>query len=110
MKKLISGYDNYYIDELGNVYKNNIKLKPSDNGVGYLNIKLKKDGYRKHYYVHRLVWETFNGVVPQGYEINHKDHNKYNNELSNLEIVTHSENLHKSFLQYGYYGSMNRPK
>lgn len=36
--------------------------------------------------------ETFNNPIPNGFEINHKDHNKNNNCLDNLEIITHSEN------------------
>lgn len=110
MKKPILGYDPvYYADEDGNIYRENRMLSPYDNGLGYKQIKLRLNGKRYNRYVHRLVWEAFNGPIPENFEINHIDHDKSNNKLSNLELVTHSENMHKSFLQYGYYGSMNRP-
>lgn len=111
MKKLIPNYDPvYYADISGNIYRENKKLSPVNNGTGYFQIKLRSSGKRLNKYIHRLIWETFVGEIPNGFEINHIDHDKSNNALSNLELVTHSENLKKSFIQYGYYGSMNRPK
>lgn len=46
---------------------------------------------RRLYY---FVWELFNGPVPKGYVIHHKDHNKLNDALNNLELLTEFE--HKS--------------
>lgn len=43
--------------------------------------------------VHRLVYEAFNGLIPPGHEINHKDGNKQNNCLGNLEALTHSQHM-----------------
>lgn len=42
---------------------------------------------------HRLVAEAFIGEIKDGYEVNHIDGNKLNNNLSNLEIVSHLENM-----------------
>lgn len=42
--------------------------------------------------VHRLVWEAFMGKIPDIMEINHKDGNKQNNRLDNLEVVYVREN------------------
>jgi hypothetical protein len=42
--------------------------------------------------IHRLLWETFVEPIPEGMVINHKDGDKYNNDLSNLEVVTPSDN------------------
>ena len=50
------------------------------------------------------MWQTFVGEIPAGYEVNHKDHNKTNNSLSNLELVTHSVNLKKAVEKYGRFG------
>lgn len=47
--------------------------------------------------VHRLVAKTFIGDIPLGMEVNHIDGDKTNNDLSNLEIVTKSENLKHAF-------------
>ena len=56
MKKLIQGFDPvYYVDEGGNVYRNDKKLSPVDNGLGYKAIKLRLNGVRYSRYIHRLV-------------------------------------------------------
>ena len=47
------------------------------------------------------------GKVPKGYEINHVDHDKSNNSLTNLELVTHSENLKKAVEKHGHFGFLN---
>lgn len=54
-----------------------------------------KDGYFG--YLHRAVWEFYNGKIPKGYHIHHKDENKKNNQIENLECLTkHDHNsLHK---------------
>lgn len=44
-------------------------------------------------YIHRLVAEAVYGPCPEGYEVNHKDGNKLNNHPSNLEYITHAENI-----------------
>ena len=36
---------------------------------------------------HRVVWETHNGPVPNGYDIHHKDEDKLNNNINNLQLV-----------------------
>lgn len=77
-------------------------------GITKLNFDITEKRYNR--YVHRIIWETFNGPIPKGQEINHIDHVKSNNKLSNLELVTHSEDVKKAFLKYGYFGLMNRPK
>lgn len=43
--------------------------------------------------VHRLVYETFVGEIPQGYEIDHIEGNKEDNRLEMLRCVTHEENM-----------------
>lgn len=68
-------------------------LKPSKNEKGYLRVRLCYNGKTKMFRIHRLVFETFIGPIPKGYEINHLDENKENNALSNLSLVTHTENM-----------------
>ena len=41
---------------------------------------------------HRIIWEMHNGQIPEGYEIDHIDHNTLNNDITNLRMVTHHEN------------------
>lgn len=50
----------------------------------------------KSYYVHRLVWMFVHGWIPKELEINHKDGNKQNNKISNLELLTNKENVNYS--------------
>lgn len=50
----------------------------------------------KHFSVHRIVWEAFNGEIPKGYQIDHLDANPSNNALDNLALVTGSENCKKA--------------
>ncbi len=56
---------------------------------GYYRAKLCKNGKEKSYLVHRLVAETF---IPEHFTVNHKDGNKSNNTVDNLEWVTQKEN------------------
>lgn len=42
--------------------------------------------------IHRLVFETLVGPIPKGMCINHKDLNRHNNQIDNLELVTYQEN------------------
>ncbi len=49
--------------------------------------------HRKLRRAHRVIWEAVHGQIPDGLEINHIDGDKHNNSLSNLELVTRSENL-----------------
>lgn len=65
----------------------------TDNGTGYLQVGLSKNGQRKRFYIHRLVWTTFKGKIPEGYEIHHLDNDKSNNDVSNLALVTRAENM-----------------
>ena len=37
--------------------------------------------------MHILVYETFIGDIPKGYDVHHKDHNKHNNYVGNLELI-----------------------
>lgn len=60
---------------------------------GYLDVGLCKNGKIKHYYVHRLVWEAFNGAIPSGMDCNHINEIKTDNRLSNLNLMSRKENI-----------------
>lgn len=68
------------------------KLKPFNNGNNYLTVHLKKDGKRYVKYIHRLVAETFIGNI-KNKDVNHKDFNRKNNNINNLEICSRKENI-----------------
>jgi hypothetical protein len=60
----------------------------------YPVISFHYDGAVQHVYAHRVVWEYHNKMlIPEGMQTNHKDGNKHNNHPSNLEVITHQENL-----------------
>lgn len=92
--RTISGYPDYRISDEGQVYsmKRNRLLTITDHGDGYKTVALCKGGKVKHPLLHRLVFETFIGAIPSGCEVNHKDEDKGNNRLDNLEVITHWQN------------------
>ena len=67
-------------------------LKTNKVAFDYLQVSLYKEGKRKCRYVHNLVMEAFVGEKKKGYEVNHKDEDKNNNTLENLEYLTAKEN------------------
>lgn len=67
-------------------------LKPGKTKFGYERVCLCKDRKRKWFSMHRLVYEAFNGKIPEGMVIDHVDGCKTNNNLSNLRCVTPKEN------------------
>lgn len=63
---------------------------------GYKTVRLSRDANRRQFYVHVLVALAFvDGYFP-GAEVNHKDFDRSNNDFSNLEWVTHLENIEYS--------------
>ncbi len=73
-----------------------------DNGSGYLQIGLTKNKKRHKHYVHILVWESFNGKVPKGKEVDHIKEDRSNCELGNLRLLTRKQNMAKMIKkQYG---------
>lgn len=93
--KQIKGYEGLYeVSNTGKVrsmnYSHTGKVKELSprNNRGYLMVDLHKEGKRKQFRVHRLVVEAFIGEIPKGLIVNHKDENKHNNNVENLEICT----------------------
>ena len=95
MTKQILGYENYLIDEDGNVYNTitDRQLKGSIGENGYKYYRLSKDGQKKMLYAHRLVAETFLPNPDNLPVVNHIDGNKINNNIKNLEWVSQSDNV-----------------
>jgi hypothetical protein len=87
----------YFISDDGKVYsnyKNDMKeLKPFKNHKGYLLV----DIHQKTFSVHRLVAECFLENWNEKLQVNHKDLDKKNNNVDNLEMVTNKENQHHYF-------------
>jgi len=66
-----------------------IKFYPDKKGYWLGQLK----GTKKPIRLHTYVWEYYNGEVPQGYHVHHKDHNPDNNEIDNLVLITEAEHL-----------------
>lgn len=94
--KDIKGYEGLYqVSNLGRVRNKKTKkiLKTWLNQYGYIRVSLHKNGKQKWHLVHRLVYEAFIGEIPNGMQVNHKDENKENNVLSNIDtLMTCKEN------------------
>ena len=94
--KDIPGYEGRYkISNYGKVWSNFKKdfMSISVDKDGYSRVALFKDGKQKQLQVHRLVALTFIPNPENKPEVNHKDRNKSNNNVENLEWVTQSENV-----------------
>ena len=90
-----------WVSHEGLFVSNKGRVKKCDNR--FLRNHVHKSGYvivsfnGKNKYLHRIVYNAFCGDIPFGYEIDHKDCNKLNNALYNLELVTHSQNMHRAY-------------
>lgn len=103
--KDVLGYEGLYqVSNKGNVYSvgrrdalgrecGGFTLSPKLRKDGYLLVSLSKNGIKKNKYIHRMVAEAFILNPKSFLEVNHKDENKKNNELSNLEWCTPSYNV-----------------
>lgn len=72
-------------------------LRPRADKIGYVKVALHKNGVGDSILIHRLVVSAFIGPCPIGREVNHRDGDKTNNHLNNLEYVTRRENIQHSF-------------
>ncbi len=90
--------DRRTLDTLGRRQKHRGRmLSLTASRQGYLQVLLYQDGIRRSMLVHRLVATAWLGECPDGMEVNHKNCNKADNRIGNLEYVTPSENVVHSF-------------
>ena len=91
------GYEGkYQISNYGRVWSISRQkfLKPLDNSIGYNFVRLcAKNGKIKTEYIHRLVALAFIPNPEHKPQVNHKDENKKNNCVDNLEWMTAEENI-----------------
>lgn len=134
--KDIKDYEGLYqVSNLGRVRslnynhtENKIKLLKQGNRVGYKLVALSKNKQRKTYSVHRLVAMAFiyNPDMNKYNEVNHKDEDKTNNCVWNLEwcdrkynmdygtfrertikyLINHNNEISKTVYQYDLYGNL----
>lgn len=105
--KDIQNYEGYYIvsntgrikslDRIEKIngwqrIKRGKELIPYNCGAGYLVVCLAKNGYKRKFYIHRIVAETFIPNINNKKEVDHIDTIVTNNRIDNLRWVTRSEN------------------
>lgn len=110
-KEKIKGYEEYMVDTDGVVYSKKGKpLKYSINHNGYCIVNLLSDGKRKGFAIHTLVANQFiTKSSSDKCQVNHKDGNKQNNSISNLEWTTPKENSYHSVNCLGNLRGSNNP-
>lgn len=95
MRKKIEDYDNYFIYDNGDVLNTSTNkiLQGSIGESGYKYYRLSKNNTKQMFYAHRLVAQYFLDNPNNLPIVNHKDGNKLNNNVDNLEWVTEKENI-----------------
>ena len=108
-------WKNYQVSNFGQILSLNYHrsgraklMNPWKDKDGYLKIGLRKDGKQKHFYVHRLVVETFIPNPNNLPEVNHKDEDKTNNFVGTPENDYKDGNLEWCTREYNTnYGTRN---
>lgn len=90
--KPIPGFPGYSVTSAGAVYGPQGKLSPRKDPDGYDRVDIRVKGKRFTRFVHTLVEKTFGG---NGKEVDHKNGNRTDNRASNLETVSHQENMNR---------------
>ena len=94
--KDVVGYEGLYtVSEDGRIYSHisNKFLKPNVTKCGYATVQLFKNKTGKRLLIHRLVAQAFIPNPENKEQVNHKDENKLNNQISNLEWNSRKENM-----------------
>ena len=104
--RVIEGYEQYLISNLGDVKSTRFSkekiLKKCLSSNGYYSVNLYNDYGPKNFLIHHLVAIAFLNHKPNGFKfvIDHKDNDKLNNNVDNLQIVTLRYNICKTNRTY----------
>lgn len=91
---------NVYADpKTGQVYSARLRPIGKPCADGYVRVGKPRPGGEQ--YAHRIVYEAVNGPIPAGYQIDHRNHQRADNRIGNLQAVTPLENVRAS-IRRGY--------
>jgi hypothetical protein len=127
--KLVTGFGNLYLTEEGEAFEKQLdpdnqeyfrKIPISSTSV-YERVSVLVNGRRKRFHLHVLMAVAFLGLDLRSHgtnnfslQVDHKDNNKKNNRVDNLEIVTKQENLTRAWKSGCYenngFASKGKPK
>lgn len=127
--KLVTGFGNLYLTEEGEAFEKQLdpdnqeyfrKIPISSTSV-YERVSVLVNGRRKRFHLHVLMAVAFLGLDLRSHgtnnfslQVDHKDNNKKNNRVDNLEIVTKQENLTRAWNTGCYenngFASKGKPK
>lgn len=101
----IAGFQDYLITNDGRVYskRSTIFLKQNTTGDGYRSVCLTNEDEKRSFMVHVLVAAAFLEKTPGKDQVNHKNRQKDDNRLENLEYVSASENAQHAAISLGKY-------
>lgn len=88
-----------FVSDDGRIFNKEMKEYKLQHNKGYLQLHTSRNGKCLDKSVHRLVWETFNGEIPEGLQIDHKNSVRDDNRLENLQLLTQLENVRKACLK-----------
>jgi hypothetical protein len=99
LKEVVGFEGLYFVSDDGVLFGSDMKKRKSaiNAQTGYVQQMLRKDKKQYMRYMHRLVAEAFIPNPNRLREVNHKDGNKLNNAVSNLEWVSRSQNMKHSY-------------
>lgn len=94
-REALIDFSKYEIRENGTIFSKHFKreLDGTLTDDGYNRVCMKDiHGDFNKYLTNRVIYTFFNGEIPEGMEVNHKDENKLNNSIDNLNLLSHIDN------------------
>ena len=85
--------DGAYIGDDWHVYRQDGRPLSRMCRNGYYMVRKMYDGENYNFMEHRVIWCFINGSIDENLVINHKDFDRTNNNISNLELITQKENM-----------------